>query len=94
VDQDYLDRAVSAPISTSAGSTSQRASLELEIQGMHCAACVRRLTNALGQVHGVTIGKVEVGGASLTYDASTLSPALIADAVNSIGFVVVEQAGS
>ena len=63
--------------------------LELNIQGMHCDACVRRVTNALGAVPGVEVKHVEVGSASVTYDPSQASPSAIGQAVDGIGFEVV-----
>ncbi len=65
--------------------------LQLKIEGMHCDACVRRVTNALGSVPGVAISHVEVGGAALSYDRTQASASEIAEAVNTIGFNVVEQ---
>ena len=37
--------------------------LKLSIEGMHCGACVRRVTNALQAVPGVQVNSVEVGSA-------------------------------
>ena len=67
------------------------AALEVKIDGMHCEACVRRVTNALGQVPGVVVNHVEVGSASVTYDSRQASPSSIAEAVHGIGFEVVSQ---
>ena len=38
---------------------------ELTIDGMHCDACVRRVTQTLGSVPGVRVGRVEVGRAEV-----------------------------
>ena len=35
----------------------------LTIEGMHCGACVRRVTQALGRVSGTTVEEVRVGAA-------------------------------
>jgi copper chaperone len=35
----------------------------LRIDNMHCGACVRRVSQALGKVQGVEVGEVRVGGA-------------------------------
>jgi copper chaperone len=35
----------------------------LHIENMHCGACVRRVTQALGKVEGVQVGEVRVGAA-------------------------------
>ena len=42
--------------------------LELSIEGMHCGACVRRVTNALQTVPGVQVNSVEVGSAKLEFN--------------------------
>jgi copper chaperone len=63
--------------------------LELKVNGMHCDACVRRVTKALGAVPGVEVKHVEVGSASVTYDPSKASPSAIEQAVDGIGFEVV-----
>jgi copper chaperone CopZ len=62
--------------------------LELIIDGMHCGGCVRRVTLALQKVEGIETGTVhvEVGSASLNYDAEKASQQEIVDAVNAIGF--------
>jgi copper chaperone len=59
--------------------------LKLSIEGMHCGACVRRVTNALQAVPGVQVHSVEVGSAQLQFDAQA-TPEQIAAAVNGIGF--------
>ena len=60
--------------------------LTLSIEGMHCGACVRRVTGALQGVPGVQLGLVEVGSAQLAYDPEEATPEEIAAAVNRIGF--------
>ena len=61
-------------------------SLKLKIHGMHCEACVRRVTKALGSVPGVEIDEVRVGEASLSYDANKADPEKIAEAIKGAGF--------
>jgi copper chaperone/Cu+-exporting ATPase len=60
--------------------------LTLSIQGMHCGACVRRVTNALQEIPGVHVGSVAVGSARLEFAPDQATPAEIAAAVNRIGF--------
>jgi copper chaperone len=60
--------------------------LTLSIEGMHCGACVRRVTNALQAVPGVALGSVEVGSAKLEFDPEEAAAQEIAAAVNRIGF--------
>ncbi|MBW4038654.1 MAG: heavy-metal-associated domain-containing protein [Acidobacteria bacterium] len=60
--------------------------LNLSIDGMHCAACVRRVTNALQGVDGVTVNLVEVGSAKVTFDTSKTDAQQVVAAVDRIGF--------
>jgi copper chaperone CopZ len=60
--------------------------LKLEVGGMHCAACVRRVTAALGKVPGVAVESVEIGSARVQYEPGLVNPARIAEAVEKIGF--------
>jgi copper chaperone CopZ len=48
------------------------AEFTLRIDGMHCGACVRRVSQALASVEGVVAKDVQIGTARL---ASTLDPA-------------------
>jgi copper chaperone CopZ len=50
------------------------AEFTLQIDGMHCGSCVRRVTQALATVEGVVVDEVRVGTARLT---SSLDPAPI-----------------
>jgi copper chaperone CopZ len=60
--------------------------LYLEIEGMHCGACVARVTNALQGVAGVEVRNVELGSAIVTFDDARASGAQVVEAVNAIGF--------
>ncbi|HWZ52585.1 MAG TPA: heavy-metal-associated domain-containing protein [Granulicella sp.] len=60
--------------------------LQLSIEGMHCGACVRRVTTALAGVAGVEVGSVEVGSAKLAFDPAKASAQEIVTAVTGIGF--------
>ena len=60
--------------------------LKLAIDGMHCGACVRRVTTALQGVEGVTVHSVEVGSAKVTFDAAETSAQEIAAALDRNGF--------
>jgi copper chaperone len=62
--------------------------LGLSIDGMHCGACVRRVTDALGKIEGVEVNSVEVGSAKITFDSQRATVERIASAVNKIGFTV------
>ena len=59
----------------------------LQIQGMHCGACVRRVTGALEKLGGgVKVNSVEVGSASVSIDPQQVRPEQLVEAVNRIGF--------
>jgi copper chaperone CopZ len=60
--------------------------LDLAITGMHCGACIRRVTAALEKVPGVQIRAVDVGSACVEYDPSQANAAIITAAVEKIGF--------
>ena len=60
--------------------------LKLSIDGMHCGACVRRVTTALQAVPGVQVGAVEVGSAKLAFNPEEAAAQEIAAAVDGIGF--------
>lgn len=60
--------------------------LKLNIEGMHCGACVNRVTGALERVTGVSSTAVIVGSAVVQYDPAQTSPDQMAYAVTKIGF--------
>jgi copper chaperone CopZ len=51
--------------------------MELKIEGMHCGACVRRVTQALEKTAGVKVESVAIGSAVIeTADAAAAVAAL------------------
>jgi copper chaperone len=60
--------------------------LTLSIEGMHCEACVRRVSAALRAIAGVELNIVEIGSARMGFDAGFTNPKEIAAAVSAIGF--------
>jgi copper chaperone len=60
--------------------------LNLAIEGMHCGACVRRVTSALQSVEGVTVNSVEVGSAQVAFDATEITGQDITAALDRNGF--------
>jgi copper chaperone len=53
-------------------------SLTLRIDGMHCGACVRRVTQALQKSEGTEVEEVRIGAARVQVaDATEAAPALI-----------------
>jgi copper chaperone CopZ len=59
--------------------------MRLEIEGMHCQACVRRVEKALAGVAGATVEQVEIGSASVAADPA--SEAAVIEAVRKAGYV-------
>jgi copper chaperone CopZ len=51
--------------------------LTLRIDGMHCGACVRRVTQTLQKVPGTEVQEVRVGAARVQVEDDTVGPALI-----------------
>ncbi len=60
--------------------------LHLDIEGMHCANCVRNVRRALEGVEGVTVKRVDIGSADIGVDTSKTSAAEIAAAVTDAGY--------
>jgi copper chaperone len=60
--------------------------LNLTIEGMHCGACVRRVTNTLQSVEGVTVNSVEVGSAKVAFNAEEITAQDITAALDRNGF--------
>jgi len=65
---------------------SEQVELKLKIDGMHCDACVRRVTGALGALPGVRLNRVEVGEADFAYDPLKTDTKAITAAIQDIGF--------
>lgn len=61
---------------------------KIEIEGMHCNACVRRVTLALTKLDGVDVQAVAIGTAQVQMDESKISPREVAAAIEAIGFTV------
>jgi copper chaperone len=72
---------------------SMEKTIRLSIEGMHCGACERRVTNALAGVDGVRVDSLEVGSAQIKFDAAKTSPDKIAAAVDRIGFTARVDGG-
>ncbi len=66
------------------------ARLELPVQGMTCASCVRRVERALSATDGVQAADVNyaLGRATITYDPARTSPKALAEAVVGAGYEV------
>ncbi|MBK8169800.1 MAG: heavy-metal-associated domain-containing protein [Sandaracinaceae bacterium] len=66
----------------------------LKVEGMHCAACVRRVQAALSALPGATIQHVAVGQADGTFDESVTNLAAIAQAVTDAGYAATSPSQS
>ena len=60
--------------------------LELEIDGMSCSHCVAAVSEALGELPGVTVEQVRVGAAQVSYQPDRISPDEIVLAVEDAGY--------
>jgi copper chaperone len=60
--------------------------LNLAIEGMHCGACVRRVTSALQSMEGVTVKSIYVGSAEIVFDAEETSAQDITATLDRNGF--------
>jgi len=60
--------------------------LELEIEGMSCGHCVAAVSEALGELDGVSVERVEIGSAHLNYQPELVSPEQIVLAVEDAGY--------
>ena len=58
----------------------------LAIGGMSCNHCVRAVHNALAELEGAQVERVDVGAATVRYDPALTSPAAIAEAVRDAGY--------
>ena len=58
----------------------------LHIDGMHCGACVRRVTQALAAVEGIAVDEVRVGAARLSSNLDRAPVDLALAAVAKAGF--------
>lgn len=60
--------------------------LSLKIGGMSCGHCVARVQKALAGLEGVEVRSVGVGSATLGYDPERVTPEVILEAVDGVGF--------
>jgi copper chaperone len=60
------------------------ATLQFQIDGMHCGACVQRVTRALNQVPGTQVHEIRVGAARL--DSNSADPETYLAAIRKAGY--------
>jgi copper chaperone CopZ len=58
--------------------------MKVQIEGMHCQACVQRVSKAILKVEGAKIEAVEVGSATVSTDPSR-EPAVL-EAIRKSGY--------
>jgi copper chaperone CopZ len=58
----------------------------LEISGMSCGHCVATVKQTLAAMPGVHVDDVNIGSATITYDASKTRAEAIASAVSEAGY--------
>mgnify|MGYP001147944307 CR=1 FL=1 len=79
----------------SAKSEAQRdgPSLDLDVKGMHCLSCVRRVRKALEKIPGVVVDDVSIGNARGSFDPEVTNAALLIAAVQTVGYTAAEVMG-
>ena len=60
----------------------------LEVEGMTCTGCMRRVRQALESVDGVVIEDLSIRSAEITYDPSVVNRSAIVDAIRDEGYEV------
>jgi copper ion binding protein len=60
--------------------------LELEIDGMSCNHCVAAVSEALGELPGVSVDSVRIGSAEVSYQPDQVSPEQIVLAIEDVGY--------
>jgi copper chaperone len=61
-----------------------------EIGGMTCGHCVSRVGNALRALPAVTVDRVKVGEATVTFDESTIEAEAIGQTIEDAGYDVLQ----
>jgi len=58
----------------------------LEIDGMHCQHCVEAVREALESVRGLSVERVEIGTAEVTYESDTVTTEQLATVLDDVGY--------
>jgi copper chaperone len=66
----------------------------LRIEGMHCGACVRRVSQALTGTEGLRVKEVRVGAARIASDQDPLPVGRALDALAKAGYPAHLDAGN
>jgi len=62
----------------------------LRVENMHCGACVRRVTQALERVGGVTVNEVRIGAARV-HASDELPETSIVSAIEKAGYPAIVE---
>ena len=63
--------------------------MTMKIDGMTCGHCVSAVDKALRKVDGVSVEKVDIGSATVSFDSNEVSEARISEAVSDQGYAVL-----
>ena len=63
----------------------------IHIEGMSCNHCVQSVKNALAAQEGVVVEAVEIGAATVQYDAAKVQRVALVEAIEDIGFEVTKN---
>ena len=66
-------------------------SQELKIEGMSCGHCVMSVRKELSKLVGIAVEDVQIGRAKVTYDESKLTEDAIAAAIDTAGYMLINQ---
>lgn len=62
----------------------------IEIGGMTCGHCMSRVREALAALPGVTVDRMKVGQATVTFDEAVTDAAVIEKAIEDAGYDVLQ----
>ena len=62
----------------------------VQIEGMSCDHCVHAVRKALAGVNGVRVDDVQIGAATVAFDAGVANESAIAEAIEDEGYSVVD----
>ena len=65
--------------------------LKLQIDGMGCGSCVRKVTSALSAVPGVRVETVRVGAAAVHLDPARVTEQRVVGAIADAGFTARKE---
>ena len=66
--------------------------VDLSISGMSCGHCLRAVREALAELPGVQVDKVEIGTATISYDPAVLALDEVTRAIEDAGYAAEASA--